>query len=296
MRLPRTPYSLRETVGVVRRMFGDGHPSSAWREPRTFRLGAGEPARWIGFVGDVMPLMWREATFAADIASFFADCEVVVGNLEGILTRQNWFPFLQKHTPAIFEYLARAAPREKWVLGVANNHAPDFGDDDFAGTLRAIERFGMRWVGSLDRPSIDLLPDVTLTAWTEWTNGPTALVPLRDPGPPAHGAIHIAYPHWGYEMERSPRPAQRRSLPKYDAVVGHHAHLPQEPEIVDGRLVAWSLGNFVTEVRLRTMGEGALLKLGVARDAGGAPTLVVAHARPIRLDRSDRRRCAVALA
>ncbi len=297
MRLPRSPYSLAETARVLRRMFGDGDPARAWRTPRTIRLAAGDPTRWIGFVGDVMPLMWRHAAFAPEVVGFFSDCDVVVGNLEGILTRDRWFPFLQKHTPAIFDHLARVAPPHKWVLGVANNHAPDYGEADFAGTLRAIEHAGMRWVGSRERPSIDLLADVTLTAWTEWTNGPTSPVPLRDPGPPSRAALHVAYPHWGYEMERAPRAEQRRGLSRsYDAIVGHHTHFPQEPENVDGRLVAWSLGNFVTEVRLRTMGEGAILKLGIASDTGRAPAIVVAHAAPIRLDRNDRRVCSVALA
>lgn len=299
MRLPRTPYSVRETLGVARRMFG-GPPKAGpppWREPRTLVLrDARAPTRWIGFVGDVMPLMWRAARFSPAVVRFFEDCELVIGNLEGIVSDEAWLPFLQRHTRAIFSYLQLVAPADKWVLSVANNHAPDYGAAGFEQTLRALEETGIRWVGTDARPRIELFAGATLTAWTEWTNGKTSLVALRDPGAPTEPGLHLAYPHWGYEFERAPRRSQQRALPTgYDAVIGHHSHLPQEPEIIGGRLVAWSLGNFVTEVRLRTMGEGALLKLGIA-DGEAGPVAVAARAVPIRLDRSDRRVCAVEVA
>jgi hypothetical protein len=152
----------------------------------------------------------------------------------------------------------------------------------------------MQRVGTTAHPRLDLGGSVTLTAWTEWTNGFTPHVPTRDPGAPSSPGLHIAFPHWGYELESAPRDTQRRALPGgYDVLVGHHSHLPQTPELVDGRLVAWSLGNFLCEVPLRGMEQGALLKLGIASDGDGAPLPVVAHFAPVRLDRSDRRFCAV---
>ena len=295
MHLPRSPYPLGETLGVLRRMFGP-LPAGAPRS-RTLLLDPRlAPTRWIGFVGDIMPLMWREARVSPRVSDFFADCDHVVGNLEGIVSDEAWFPFLQKHTPAIFPYLARVAPAGRWVLGVANNHAPDYGDRGFTGTLAAIDAAGMQHVGSAARPRVDLGGGVTVTAWTEWTNGHTSCVPTRDPGPPAPSGLHVAFPHWGYEFERAPREGQRRALPAgYSAVVGHHSHVPQDPEVVDGRLVAWSLGNFFSEVRLPTMGQGALLKIGIAAGEHGAPVVVTASSQPIALHRGDRRYCAIDL-
>lgn len=56
--------------------------------------------------------------------------------------------------------------------------------------------------------------------------------------------------HWGFELELEPRPddvARARALiaAGADAIFGHHPHRLQPFEIVDGRPVAWSLGNFV---------------------------------------------------
>ena len=294
MHLPRTPYSLRETLGTFRRMFGPlpaGTPRAC-----TFVLDPALPAtRWIGFVGDIMPLMWRAARVDPGVVSFFADCERIVGNLEGIVSDEAWFPFLQKHTPAIFTYLAEVAAPAKWVLSVANNHAPDYGDPGFFSTIRAIEAAGMTPLGMRERPRIDLGGGVTVTAWTEWTNGRTTRVPTRDPGAPPTPGAHIAFPHWGYEFERAPRSNQRSALPRgYGAIVGHHSHVPQDPEVVDGRVVAWSLGNFFSEVRLPTMGQGALLKLGIACETSGIARIVSARSQPIALARRDKRYCAIA--
>jgi poly-gamma-glutamate capsule biosynthesis protein CapA/YwtB (metallophosphatase superfamily) len=241
--------------------------------------------------------MGRAARFAPEVGAFFAGCARVVGNLEGIVTGERWLPFLQRHSVDVFDALAAVAPADRWVLGVANNHAPDYGDAGLDATVRAIEDAGMSAVGTVERPRIELAPRVELTAWTEWTNGFTARVPTRDPGPSGASWLQIAFPHWGYEFERTPRPGARAALPAgYDVVVGHHSHVPQAVEIVDGRLVAWSLGNFCTDVPLATMGEGALLKLGLATRAAGAPRVVVARTVPLRIDRRDARTCAVAVA
>jgi len=102
----------------------------------------------------------------------------------------------------------------------------------------------------------------------------------------------VALPHWGYEPERQPRPSQ--TVPAgYDVTVGHHTHLPQPfEETGDDRLVAWSLGNFITGKQLPVLGEGALLRVGVARPDEGPPVVTHAQFREIDLER-DRHHCRV---
>lgn len=289
MPLPRSPYSTLETLGFVRRMFFPPRAEAGRVLSGELRLSSRTPAYHLGFVGDVMPLMWRDVQFSPEIEAFFSRCEVVVGNLEGIVTERAWVPFLQRHLPSIFSRLGRVVPLERWVLSVANNHAGDYGPEEFARTYAEIERAGARFVGSAERPRIELVPGVTLGAWTEWSNRPIAGVATRDPGALVQAGLQIAYPHWGFELERSPRAAQRARLPAgYGAVIGHHSHLPQAIEAIDGRLVAWSLGNFVTEVKLRGMGEGLLLELAVDREG-----VIGARWQRIELDRRDRRWCEV---
>ncbi len=56
--------------------------------------------------------------------------------------------------------------------------------------------------------------------------------------------------HWGVELDTTPRAEDRQRAAAMiaagaDAIFGHHPHRLQPLEFVDGRPVAWSLGNFV---------------------------------------------------
>lgn len=56
--------------------------------------------------------------------------------------------------------------------------------------------------------------------------------------------------HWGVELDTAPRAEDRERAEAMiaagaDAIFGHHPHRLQPMEMVDGRPVAWSLGNFV---------------------------------------------------
>lgn len=56
--------------------------------------------------------------------------------------------------------------------------------------------------------------------------------------------------HWGVELDLQPRPEDRERAEAMiaagaDAIFGHHPHRLQPLEMIEGRPVAWSLGNFV---------------------------------------------------
>lgn len=252
------------------------------------------PPEWtIGFVGDICPLFGREVQFGTGVQSVLSSCDVLVGNLEGVFSDRRWKPFLMKHQPSIFGVLERIVPLDRWVLTVANNHSTDFGPAALRDTTDILDRRGIRWLGTDERPRFPLRDDVTLTTWTWWLNRPAQGVARDDPGAPDMPGVHVALPHWGYEHERQPRPSQ--VPPKgYDLVAGHHTHLPQPFEHREGQLVAWSLGNFVTGKQLPVLGEGAILTVGVARSEEQLPEIVRAEFREIDLDR-DRQRCRVTL-
>ena len=292
MRVPYSPYSIGEFLSMVGRRFSAPPPRPDSLD-RVLRLRDGSPQWTIGFVGDICPLFGRRAEFGAGVQSFLFGCDVVVGNLEGVFSDRRWMPFLMKHQPSIFGVLEQIAPLDRWVLSVANNHSTDFGLEALHRTTDALTQRGLRWLGTDDRPRLSLLDDVTLTTWTWWLNRPAPGVARDDPGAPDTPGLHVALPHWGYEHERQPRPSQTPPS-GYNLVAGHHTHLPQPFEQRGDQLVAWSLGNFVTGKQLPVLGEGAILKVGVARLGEGPPEIVQAEFREIDLDR-DRERCRVTL-
>ncbi len=62
--------------------------------------------------------------------------------------------------------------------------------------------------------------------------------------------IVIVTVHWGYELETTPRAddierAEAMIAAGADAIFGHHPHRMQPFDLIAGRPVAWSLGNFV---------------------------------------------------
>ena len=293
VRVPLSPYSLREFVPMVWRRFTGPSPRPPSLD-RDLRIRDASAERTIGFVGDICPLFGRDAQFGDGVHRFLADCDVVVGNFEGVFSDRAWKPFLMKHAPDIFPALAQLRPLERWVVSIANNHATDYGPDALRRTLRRLEDHGLRWVGTTERPRLALANDITVTAWTWWLNRQDEGVARHDPGAPAAPGLHIALPHWGHEHERRPRPEQTPPA-GYTLTTGHHTHLPQPFEKLDtGQLVAYSLGNFVTGKQLPVLGEGAMLKVDLTRNDAGLPQITRARFRELTLNR-DRHRCRVTL-
>jgi poly-gamma-glutamate capsule biosynthesis protein CapA/YwtB (metallophosphatase superfamily) len=63
--------------------------------------------------------------------------------------------------------------------------------------------------------------------------------------------------HWGDEYRQEPTAAQRAVAEELtgsghvDLVVGHHAHVPQPAEQVNGQWVLFGLGNFLLDLTPR---------------------------------------------
>ena len=261
---------------------------------RDLRFRDAVPDQTLGFVGDICPLFGREAEFGDGVRAFLSDCDVVVGNFEGIFSDRAWWPFLMKHNPDIFPALAELQPLDRWVVSIANNHATDYGTDDLRGTLRILEDRGLDWVGTTDRPRLEIEEGITVTAWTWWLNRQGEGVARHDPGAPTKSGLHIALPHWGYEHEREPR-SEQTPPEGYTLTTGHHTHLPQPFEVLDnGQLVAYSLGNFITGKQLPVLGEGAMLKVDLTRDDSAPPKIVRTRFRDRTLYR-NRHQCHVTL-
>lgn len=249
----------------------------------------------IGFVGDICPLRNRTAVISDDLVEFFDDCSLIVGNFEGVITEKPYRLFRLKHTPEIFKALKSIKPLQQWVLSIANNHAIDYGTGALEYTLNEFDRREINWFGTADKPTATISEDVSVTGWTWWMNGRTDRISNADPGAPQDDTLHVATPHWGYEHEREPRLSQRKKVPEgYDLIVGHHSHLPQPLERLEGGIpVAWSLGNFLTAKTLPVLGEGALLKAVINRPKGKKPHIQSVHYRAIILDRDDPEYCRV---
>ncbi|MCX7821040.1 MAG: CapA family protein [Brevinematales bacterium] len=79
--------------------------------------------------------------------------------------------------------------------------------------------------------------------------------------------------HWGNEYERFPSKEQK-SLAKYiissgaDMILGSHPHVIQPAELIDGKFVIYSFGNFLSSQRKRYTDAGLIAKFIIEKKDG----------------------------
>jgi hypothetical protein len=206
-----------------------------------------------------------------------------VANLEATITAQRrrpgvLFGALQRQDARMAGALAELFPPAATYLSVANNHAGDFEDLHYEGSCAYLEERGFRLFGRADRPHADIGGRIRLHAGTMWSNQVTRRVHWLgdEPADASDGRLHILYPHWGHELEAFPRPdivalAKEYCL-RFDAILGHHPHTVQPVTLESAggreRLVAYSLGDFCTEIRRNGYRHGIIAKL----EMGPAPS------------------------
>jgi poly-gamma-glutamate capsule biosynthesis protein CapA/YwtB (metallophosphatase superfamily) len=156
------------------------------------------------------------------------------------------------------------------VACLANNHVFDYGVRGFRDTLDILHRNGIRTVGAGLSLKEALSPLTVLVKGKKVTilnfsEGEDLTASRGGPGVcgweidrllalvrklKKRGDLIIAVGHAGLEHYPFPPPyvvEAYRALAGAgaDCVVGHHPHVPQGVEVRDGRLIAYSLGNFV---------------------------------------------------
>ena len=238
------------------------------------------PTVTMAFVGDIMvaetpgEIIEQGGDPFAPFAAFLATHDLRVGNLECAVATTG--------TPAIKPFTFRAHPRVLPVLAkhfdgftIANNHSKDFGREAFSEQLRlmhdaALPFFGggatlkeahQPWIVERHGIRIALLgyDEFKPRSFEAGANYPgiawggedeqvlTDIVAARTQ---YHADLVIPFMHWGWEEEVDPCERQREFARKMidagaDLVVGSHPHVTQGAEYYKGRLILYSLGNFV---------------------------------------------------
>lgn len=189
--------------------------------------------------------------------------------------------------PAAAERMAAAGVD---AASLANNHARDYGADALLDTVALLEAAGVVALGAgaddtaaYDHRVLHVANDVRVALV-----GASMVVPWNFAAGPDHPGIAsgrpatrlleavrdaaraadvvIVFIHWGIERQTCPT-AEQLTLARQlltvgaDAVIGHHPHVLQPVEFADGKLVAYSLGNFVWHPRSGITGETGVLRI-----------------------------------
>ncbi len=237
-----------------------------------------EPVRLV-FAGDIMLDDGPGRTIAAGgdpLAPFAArlrDADFTIGNLECPIATGGRALANKIYT---FRAHPRVLPLLKGrfdALAVANNHSGDYGRAAFVETLEHLERAGIPYVGGgrdlaaahaplwVERGGLRIAilaynefkprsfeagPDWPGVAWSEDSRVIGEIRAARAAG----ADLVIPFMHWGWEREAAPGERQRQLARAMidagaDVVVGGHPHVTQGAEYYRGRLIVYSLGNFV---------------------------------------------------
>jgi len=208
------------------------------------------------------------------VAKQLASADFRIGNLESVVSRVGQAepakPFTFRAHPRVLPILARHFD----AVSVANNHTGDYGSVAFADMLARLRSAGIQAFGGglnlvdAHRPLIlernglriallgynDFMPRSfeadTDKPGSAWANQADIRADIRA-ARAEHGA-HLVIPvmHWGVEYEPFANPRQRELAHLMidagaDVVIGGHPHVTQDIEVYQGKLIVYSLGNFV---------------------------------------------------
>ncbi|MGL4597945.1 MAG: CapA family protein [Bacteroidia bacterium] len=241
-------------------------------------------------------------TFEA-IAAALAAPDFTIGNLETTTAgkRLPYGGYPAFNTPDAYIPALKTAGFD--FLVTSNNHSMDTGEE---GLLRTLEQLRLNQIpatgtftSQADRDSVRIVDlkglRIGILNYTYGTNGayPTAnhkwMLNVADSAlvtddvkrARVQGAqLVLVFYHWGWENRAEPVP-QQDTMFKYavaagaDLVIGAHPHVvgpveyfkTQNGAMLDSGLVAWSLGNFISNQYWRYTDAGLILNLEIEYDA-----------------------------
>jgi poly-gamma-glutamate capsule biosynthesis protein CapA/YwtB (metallophosphatase superfamily) len=250
----------------------------------------------IGILGDVM--LGRgvaeqlangspERLWSPELSALTRSCDLLVCNLECCISERGrptgavpGKPFFFRAPPEAVDSLREIGVR---AVGVANNHALDFGEQALADTVAYLERAGIEHAGAgrgaeAARPGAIAEADsarVGLLAVSDH--------PVQFAAQPAHWGISyadlrrgapswllgelgrlraecdlvVAFPHWGPNMTMAPAPWQRACAADLlgagaDLIAGHSAHVFHGVERTTSGLALYDLGDALDDYAVDT--------------------------------------------
>ncbi len=235
------------------------------------------------------------------VKPYFESVDLAIGNLEFTLGGTPFKGYPQFSAPDELAVALKNAGMD--VLVTANNHSLDRGKKGVERTIKVLDSIGLIHTGTfsdsaeraklyplvIDRKGIRL----ALLNYTYGTNGLRVTKPnivnLIDTAQihkdilqakQAQPDVIIVFTHWGLEYQSQPSAEQKMLTELFfrwgaQLVIGSHPHVlqPMEWRKSENKLVAYSLGNFVSGQRDRYKNGGAMVRIDLSKtknDTGSA--------------------------
>ncbi|GAA0371213.1 CapA family protein [Bacillus horti] len=190
------------------------------------------------------------------------------------------------------------------LVTLANNHALDYGKNAFLDTLHYLHDHSLEYVGGgkneaeafarvdkvVEGKTIGFLGYSRVLPAVSWYAGvdtPGLASGYQEERVLEHIAkaaeetdLTIVYMHWGKELADEPEEKDRELARKMieagaDIVIGSHPHVLQGLEYYKGKLIAYSLGNFIFTMSHNELGrQSAILQVNISEDGQQSARLI----------------------
>ena len=209
--------------------------------------------------------------FLKNFADFFAEDDLTVINLEGVLSDKDLSPVAAGKLGEYFfkgktEYVNVLTAASVEAASIANNHIFDYGEVGLKDTIATLENAGIEWFGTRARHTTDTerfffyeKDGVTICLmslyWDDYLQGQKdgcgaflsdEIARIKKEG---EADAVIAILHGGQEYGRHATVPQKvftkmAFAAGADLVICHHAHVVMGMDIIGNRSAFYSLGNF----------------------------------------------------
>ncbi len=258
----------------------------------------GEPSISIGFVGDIIPGINPSRDIFADVSPYTSEPDIMIGNFEGVATTTTYEKCKEDSINCFsfngnVYFLKLLADAGFDVLNLANNHFNDYGQVGQTETVEEIQNAGMYPSGLKDQITYITKNNskIAIVGFStyEWTNNMNSETKLQKIIGEASsnadivvvifhgGGEGVNYTHtsdereWYLGEDRGDVRSFAHSAIDAGAslVLGSGPHVLRGMEWYNGRLIAYSLGNFASNNSLQTSGilkTSALLEVSLQKD------------------------------
>jgi len=217
------------------------------------------------------------------IKNELSDNDIVVANAEGPFTNFDSVTLGTKNGPLIFTFDPTILKTLKklgfTLLGQANNHTLDFGNEGFYQSTTSITLAGLSYFG--DPLNMDISPyikeingeKIGLIAYNEFSYQGKDKVISKIEGIKKEVSYLIVYPHWGEEYNQSFTLAQKKTAHDFidagaDVVIGTHPHVIEPIEIYKGKPIFYSIGNFIfDQFQIKSTTEGLFIQILLSKNS-----------------------------
>ncbi|KKR91352.1 MAG: hypothetical protein UU95_C0002G0067 [Parcubacteria group bacterium GW2011_GWC2_42_12] len=211
-------------------------------------------------------------------ASVFQGTDIFWLNLEGPISDKNVEQFPLEHS-LVFNFSRQTIEALKYlkiiVVGLANNHTMNQGAAALKKTREILEREGIDWSGDPNKNAGESIKryrqgDITVALLPVNTLANTGSIEELIKQEKDKNNFVIVLPHWGNEYEIFHNTNQENLAKDWiaagaDLIIGTHPHVVQDAQLINGKLVFYSLGNFIFDQMFSEETQEGLIISGLIR-------------------------------